>query len=131
MAINRTPAMLGVRLFVRDRKEGVPLALKKGSSGGIGMLELISILRAFEDQNKVTITLTGRAVVKNSKEDWQWEAKAWETQTTLTGRQLLASASVRCGEKRLLTMEAVVLQLLYALDFMLASGEFGREETKS
>jgi len=94
------------------------------------MLELIGILRAFEVQNTVTITLTGRSIEKAGKQDWQWEAKAWETKTTLTGRQLLASVSVRCGEKRLLTMEAVVLQLLYALDFMLASEELNREETK-
>jgi hypothetical protein len=87
------------------------------------MLELVGILRAFEQQNSVMITLTGRSVVKNGENDWQWEAKAWETVNTLSGRQLLASASVRCGEKKLLSMEAVLLQLLYALDFMLGENE--------
>lgn len=91
-------------------------------------MDLISVLRAFEESNSCLITLTGRSVELKGTVDWQWEAKAWETRMSLSGRQLLASASVRCGEKRLLTMEAVVLQLLYALDFMLGANEFRREE---
>lgn len=100
------------------------MALKGGSSSSVGMLELLDILAAFEQQNSVIITITGRQVEKAGVKDWQWEAKAWETKHSLSGRQLLASASVRCLEKRLVTMEAVVLQLLYALDFMLADHEF-------
>jgi hypothetical protein len=107
------------------------LGLKNGSSGGIGMKDLIEVLRAFEHTNSVMITLTGRSVLTKAGEDLQWEAKAWETQPTLSGRQLLASASVRCLEKRLGTMEAVVLQLLYALDFMLGEREFESAEPKS
>ena len=105
---------------------GVRLALKHGSSSGVGMMELIDLIRAFERTNSVMVTLTGRSVEKNGKTDFQWEAKAWETKHSLSGRQLLGCASVRCGEKRLLTMEAVVLQLLYALDFMLGEEEFAR-----
>lgn len=108
------------------------MALKHGSSSGIGMLELMDIVQAFEEQNRVLITVSARRVAVAGKMDWQWEAKAWEVATTLTGRPLLASAQLRCGEKRLVTMEAVVLQLLYALDFQLGQGEMqGREEPRA
>lgn len=102
------------------------MALRHGSSAGIGMMELVDLIAAFEQQNSVVITITGRRVLHGGKTDWRWEAKAWETMHTFTGRMLLASASVRCLEKRLLTMEAVVLQLLYALDFQLGERELER-----
>jgi adenylate cyclase class IV len=90
------------------------------------MTDLIEVIRAFEVQNSVMVTITGKMVEKAGKIDLQWEAKAWETKQTLSGRQLLGFASVRCTEKRLATMEAVVLQLLYALDFQIGEGELAR-----
>jgi hypothetical protein len=131
MTEDRMSATLLMRSLCASVDGGVSLALRNGSSAGIGMMELMELLRAFEKQNTCMITLTGRSVERVGKLDWQWEAKAWATEHTLSGRQLLACANVRCGEKRLLSMEAVVLQLLYALDFMLGQHEWESVEPKS
>lgn len=101
------------------------MALKGGSSGGIGMTELTGLLEAFQTQNRVLITVTGRIVTVNGTKDLMWEAKAWEKAENEVVRPLLASAQVRCLEKRLLTMESVLLQLLYALDFQIGLEELG------
>jgi len=90
------------------------------------MTDLTGIIEAFQVQNRVLITVTGRIVTVNGTKDLQWEAKAWEKAESEVVRPLLACARVRCLEKRLLTMESVVLQLLYALDF-----QIGLEELES
>lgn len=110
---------------------GVTLALKNGSFAGIGMTELIDIVTAFERQNTVTIKLRAEVVVANGKKDLQWIAEAWSQTTIEQAPALLAYAKSLCLGKRLVTMEAVLLQLLYALDFRLAERELRPEDPKS
>lgn len=99
------------------------MALKHGSSASLELAELTDLIKAFEAQNTVMITLEARIVGSESKQDLEWKAKAWNKEVGITGRQLLGFASARCLEKRLVTMEAVILNLLYSLDFQLAEGE--------
>ena len=109
---------------------GVQLALRNGSSASLGLPELIELVKAFEAQNSVEIRLEGqlRDAVKGI--DLVWTAYAWDGDPDAPGAKYLASASVRCLEKRLLSLEAVVLQLLYALDFQLAEHEFQKVATQ-
>lgn len=96
------------------------MAQKHDSSGGIGMGELIDIVAAFEAQNHITVKLRAEMVVENGKRDFQWVAEAWSLKTLEQAARILGYARSLCLGRRLLTMEAVVLQLLYALDFQLA-----------
>jgi len=103
------------------------LALKNGSSATLGIPELIDLVEAFELQNTVKVSLRAHLTIAAGKRDLQWVAAAHSTQRTEPGQLPLAYASVRCMEKRLVTMEAVLLQLLYALDFQLAHLEMTGE----
>ena len=110
---------------------GVPLALKNGSSASLGMMELVDLIKAFEKQNGTEVRFEAQLVDGQKGIDLRWRAMAYDTDPDNPEARLLASVSVRCGEKRLVTMEAVLLQLLYALDFQLAQSEFAKVEPKS
>ena len=107
------------------------MGLKHGSSSGIGMAELIDIVAAFEAQNHITIKMRAELTEVAGKRDFQYVAEAWSLKTIEAAPRLLGYAKSLCLGKRLLTMEAVVLQLLYALDFQLALLELESVEAKS
>jgi hypothetical protein len=99
------------------------LGLKHGSSAGIGLSDLNGVLEAFETMNEVHLKVELERRKVGSERELFATAVAFEVKA---GRQVakpLASQSVRCLGKRLETMEAVVLQLLYALDYQLAQHE--------
>jgi len=100
------------------------LALKNGSSGNLELPELIDIVKAFEAQNSVELVISGQIVDGTRRTDLRWTATAYDGDPDAPGAKILALASVRCMEKRLVSLEAVLLQLLYALDFQLAENEF-------
>jgi hypothetical protein len=104
------------------------LGLKNGSSGKLELPELIDIVKAFEAQNSVELVISGQVVDGTRSTDLRWTAVAYGGDPDAPGAPILALASVRCGEKKLRTMEAVLLQLLYALDFQLAENEFRSAE---
>jgi len=116
--------MMVVWLVCVCNNGGAQLALKNGSSGTVGMMELIDIVKAFEAQNSVELTISGQIVDGAKSTDLRWTAVAYDGDPDQPGAKILALANVRCGEKRLVTMEAVLLQLLYALDHQLAENEF-------
>ena len=100
------------------------MALKNGSSVGLGCLEMVEVVEAFEQANSVRIELRAELTTFQGRRDMLWTASAFERSIESGGQLPLAYANARCGEKRLVTVEAVVLQLLYALDFQLAQHEF-------
>lgn len=100
------------------------MALKNGSSQKLALPELIDIVKAFEAQNSVEIRITGQIVDAVKSTDLRWEAVAYDGDPDAPEAKILGLANVRCGEKRLVSMEDVLLQLLYALDFQLAENEF-------
>lgn len=102
------------------------MALKNGSSAGVGCADLVDIVEAFEQSNSVRIKLRAELTTVKGHRDMVWTAEAYERSIESTALLPLAYANARCLEKRLLTMEAVVLQLLYALDFQLAQHEFAQ-----
>jgi hypothetical protein len=88
-------------------------------------------MKEFERENSIEITLSGQIVDGVKGLDLEWRALAWDGNPLAEGAQLLASVSVACRSTRLLSMEAVLFQLMYALDFQLALRELGSEEHKS
>jgi len=88
------------------------------------MADLVGIVEAFEQSNSVRLELRGELTTWKGQRDILWTAAAYERTIERTGQLPLVYANVRSMEKRLVTIEAVLLQLLYALDFKLAEREF-------
>lgn len=99
------------------------LGSKLGYSANLGVAELVELVEAFERHNSVSIGIRSYLTTAGGKRDLQWVASAYDGKEGSPGRKVLAYASVRCLEKRLLSMEAVLLHLLYMLDFQLAEHE--------
>lgn len=110
---------------------GVLLASKHGYSTGLELPELIDLVMAFELANSVRIRLRAEMTTWNGVRDIQWTAEAFEQTLEHSAALPLVYVSVRCMEQRLVTMEAVLMQLLYALDFQLALRELPAPDTKS
>lgn len=100
------------------------MGLKNGSSAILGLPELVDIVKSFQGQNGVWITFDGVLVNGVKGPDLRLSAYGWDRDPGLPEAKYLASVSVRCMEKRLVTMEAVLLYLLFALDAQLASHAF-------
>lgn len=100
------------------------MGLKNGTSENIGLPELITVLMEFERTNSVDLKLRGELVRTPKGVDLEWTIEAWERETKEQAARLLASVKRRCRESRLLLMEALLLQLLYSVDFELGLLEF-------
>jgi len=107
------------------------LALKNGSSGNVDLHSLIVAMKEFERENSIEITISGQITDGMKGLDLVWRALAWDGDPLAEGAKLLASVSVECRSTRLTSMEAVLFQLMYALDFKLALREFGSAEQES
>lgn len=106
------------------------MGLKNGSSENVGLPELIAVLGEFERENSVEVVLSARMVMANGRRDLEWKAMAFDAKAKSGEAKLLAYAKRRCMESRLVLMEALLLQLLYTLDFELGLLEFqSKEET--
>jgi len=86
--------------------------------------EVIQLLKSFERDNSCELTLKGWLGDRGGRIDLLWQVEAWDTDPTDPEAKRLALASVGCLEKRLVRMEDVLLNLLYALDFQFAEQEF-------
>lgn len=115
--------MMEVGLLCVSLYGGVKLGSSRDFSATLGMGEMTELLAAFEEQNSCRIQIHGYLTKQNGKNDILWVAEAMGGEVGPVGQKRLAYANVRCLEKRLLTMEAVLLQLLYALDFQLGLRE--------
>jgi len=106
------------------------LALKNGSSGGVDCVDVSYVLAAFQEMNKCTlhviITLEGTA----ARPVMVLRVSAWSHPLVDVEPVLLASQKLPVGSTGPRTMEAAILQALYALDAQLAAGEFARADRK-
>jgi hypothetical protein len=109
--------------LLRGQIGGIPLGLKRGSSKNLDARELEAIVMGFEQQNSVKLKISAEVVSNSQKQDLVWTAVAIGLPQTDQAGISLAYSKYRCGERLLVTMEAVILQLLYALDFQLAENE--------
>lgn len=100
------------------------MGLKSGTSENIGLPELITVLTEFERMNSVVLKLRAELVKGSRGPDLEWTALAYDQDPEIPAARLLASAKRKCRESRLVAMEALLLQLLYTLDFELGLLEF-------
>lgn len=104
------------------------MASSRGTSNGPDTVDVASVMRAFEEMNCVHLVVTLRTCKGEETPDFWLEGKALSWHDTNGVRQLLAYQSVKCGSTGLKTMDAAVLNLLYALDFQLAEVEWAKSK---
>lgn len=100
------------------------MGLKVGSSENVGLPELISVIREFERTNSVQLEISSELVTKGSRVDWEWTIGAYHVKNGVAAALPLALVKRRCMESRLVTVEALLFQLLYSMDFELGLLEF-------
>jgi len=110
---------------------GVTLALKDGSSNGVGVVDVKYVLAAFQEINKcrliVQITIEGSP----SRPNLILQVEAWDNLDVPVEPVRLASQRCPVGSLGPRTMEAAILQALYALDAQMAEEEFVKAHRQS
>lgn len=99
------------------------MASRIGYSTGIDLREIADLVMGFERQNSVKINLRAYLVSTTAGTDLEWIAEAKENILERPAQGVLAYAKIRCGATRLATVEALLIHLLYQLDFQLAELE--------
>lgn len=106
------------------------MALKQGSSSGVDVVDVQYVLAAFEEINKcrleITIWLEGTA----ARPAVWLEMRAWELGVDRMAVQPLALQKQKIGSSGPRSMEAAILQGMYALDAQLAVEEFAKARIK-
>lgn len=108
----------------------LPLASKNGYSATIGISDVDLLIAAFEEINQVHFKVEMERRAFKGSSALFCSAAAFEMKEGSQVARCLASQSVRCLGTDLQTMDALVFQLLYALDGQLASKEFARVRKK-
>jgi hypothetical protein len=99
---------------------------KQALSNGREPEELTDLLQAFETANTCSIILSASLALHRGKLDVCWQATAVGGSTGLLVASVLDSQNVKVWGGDYRTLLGVATQLLYALDFQLASREFER-----
>lgn len=99
------------------------MASSRPSSHGVDWMDVAETVRAFQEHNRVTITMGLVLTESKGLPDILVDAQAWERSAKPTDPKLLASANKTCSVSNIRTLEAVIFQLLYALDAQLALRE--------
>lgn len=102
------------------------MASRRASLSGPDWRDVTGNLIAFEAINNVKIVLRLETGDRNGYADLLVAAVA-EGRTEVDGvLPVLASANVKCSDMKSMSLEAVVIRLLYQLDSNLADGEFAK-----
>jgi len=91
------------------------------------LMDVTDLLRAFEQQNTVRISLRFGVVEHQRAPTLGLVGEAWAKGGESMEARPLASVSVICSDLGLKTWNAVLTQVLYMLDFQLALNEFESE----
>lgn len=106
------------------------MGLKEGSSSGVGFVDVKYVLAAFEEMNRVKLEISTWLDGTVDRPSIWVEVRAWEPGSNRMAVQPLASWKLRIGSSGPRTMEAAILQGLYAVDAQLAQAEFARVDKK-
>lgn len=92
------------------------------------MVDVAAVVDAFQEMNRVRVTLEIQLSEPGAKSFFQLQATAWSLEAENGGQPPLVLVSVRQELGRRQTMEAAILQLMYALDFQLAEQEWVKNQ---
>jgi len=114
--------MMGVWLILLS-KGGVPLASSRFTSSSPDCVDVLAVMEAFEEINRIKLTV--RLTVEVSARTVVLLAEATAHTRVDAGAEpvLLASRQLRTGYSQKQTMDSAILQLLYGLDAQLAASE--------
>jgi hypothetical protein len=111
-------------------KGGVSLALKEGSSTGVDAVDVLHVLAAFQTINKCHLYGMFEVTGTDARPTLVLTISAWDGPMDLPEARPLASQKSPIGSSGPRTMEAAILQALYAIDGQLAEEEFARVNKK-
>jgi len=106
------------------------LALKHGSSSGVDVVDVRYVLSAFETINKCKLEIGISLAGTEARPEVILEMRAWEMEADRMAVQPLAYQKQMIGLSGPRSMEAAILQGMYALDAQLAEEEFARVNKK-
>jgi len=102
------------------------LALREGSSNGVDVVDVKYVLSAFEAINKCKLSVLIRVSGTAARPVMDLEVQADPLDSAAAVPAPLGLVKSIVGSTGARTMEAAILQALYALDAQLAEGEFAR-----
>jgi hypothetical protein len=101
-----------------------PLGSKQALSNGNEPEELTELLRAFEEQNRVAITIQMKLAPQGSKKGLLVLATATSHEPPDSGVTHSGSVSAVCWGNELVSLMGLFSTLLYRLDFAIAEAEW-------
>lgn len=100
------------------------MASSRGTSNGPDWKDIASALFAFEYQEKCQVRISIEAAGTPEEPDLSIQAIAVQVEKSGLEVSTLASANVTCSATCLVSLEAQLFRLLYALDFQSAANEY-------
>lgn len=101
------------------------MASSRGSSNGIDWRDVATQWLAFEEMNKVRLSLGMSSGGAHVAPDLFLTMQAWDREAVVGEVPPLASTSLRVSSLNVRTMEAALSYALYQIDFLLAAKELG------
>ena len=103
---------------------------KHGLSSGVDVVDVQFVLAAFEEMNKCKLELSMWLEGTAARPVVWLEMRAWEPGADKLAVQPLACQKSPVGSSGPRSMEAAILQGMYALDAQMAEAEFARVDKK-
>jgi hypothetical protein len=100
------------------------LASSRDTRNSADVKDVISVMSAFEEQNKVFIEMRMGLKLDAKEPDLVLHLAAHQLPSEIGVLPALASVSVTCSAMNKATLEACLIHALYVLDFQLALSEF-------
>lgn len=110
----------GIRLL---RTEVTKLASSRGSSNGVDWRDVATQWLAFEEMNRVQLSMRMSSAGEHVSPDLFLALEAHPVGVKIGEAPSLASSSVRVSALNVRTMEAALSYALYQIDFLLAAQE--------
>ena len=102
----------------------LPLASSRGSSNTPDVMDILSAMTAFEQQNTIVLELRLTTAKKGTEDDFWIACLAHDGSAEIGALPPLASVSLSFLALRVKSLDAALFRALYALDAQLALNEF-------
>lgn len=99
------------------------MAVSRGSSNNPDVVDVASVMEAFEEINQVVLTIAGRVVRQGGRSGLKLEVQAHRKDVPIGEAPSLASSSVTVGSQGPGRIAGAILQALYSVDAALARME--------
>jgi hypothetical protein len=108
----------------------VSLAQSRSSQNQIDLTDVATAWGAFETINEVLVMITVNRTLRGSAREPKLIGTAVPASALSTGQRHWGSVSAECWAFDHRSLDSAVFHLLYTLDGLIASAEFGSVETK-